>query len=215
MPLIEVDPGAGFCFGVEKAIEQAESLLKRGEKVFSLGYLVHNSVEVERLKNAGLGVVKREELDGLKNAKLLFRAHGEPPSSYRMVKDYGISLIDATCPIVIKLQKRIKKKYVEMDPAKEQIVIFGKERHPETIGLLGQTENNAVLITDPDDLSAIQNEKKVFLYSQTTMDPDQFVKLETNLKRKFDLQKVGKVASHCTICGQMKRRKPDLKKFIS
>ncbi len=210
---VEIDPTAGFCFGVEKAITMAEELLKGGAEVYGLGHMVHNEEEIGRLADLGLKTINLEELGGLRNAQVVLRAHGEPPSTYELARKNKIKLVDATCPIVIKLQDRIARKYKEINPAEEQIVIFGKAGHPESIGLIGQTNGTAVLVTDPDDLSAIDPGKKVILFSQTTMDPDRFHLLEENLGKYVKGVEKESLVSHCTICGQMKKRKPGLKQF--
>lgn len=211
--LIETDPSAGFCFGVEKAIDTAEALLKEGEPVYGLGEMVHNEEETGRLRRLGLKTVSRDDFPVLGPAAVILRAHGEPPSTYTLAEKYGIGIIDATCPIVLSLQKKIAKRYRELDKESEQIVIFGKEGHPETVGLMGQTRGEAVLVTDPGEISHVDPGKKIFLYSQTTMDPDRFRELEKNLGKRVAVGESQGLVSNCTICNQMKRRKPDLKAF--
>lgn len=211
--VIEIDPSAGFCFGVEKAIETAEKNLEQGIPVYGLGSMVHNQEEMERLAGLGLKTIATDQLNEIKEGKVILRAHGEPPKTYSLTSGLNIEVIDATCPIVLKLQQRIRKKYLELDPEKEQIAIFGKEGHPETIGLMGQTENTGVLLTNPKDPGQIDWNKKIYLYSQTTMDPDQFDLLENNLKARANVKGDNSLVSHCSICNQMKRRKPDLKSF--
>jgi len=210
---IEIDPSAGFCFGVEKAIRKAEERLNEGESVYGLGKMVHNEEEVDRLRKQGLKVITTDAFTEIGPARVILRAHGEPPSTYKKAEENGIEIIDATCPIVRNLQKKIRKLYAEMDREKGQIVIFGKRDHPETIGLLGQAEGNAVVVTDPDDLSGVDPGKLVYLYSQTTMDPEQYTRLERNLEEFAEVNGSEKPVANCTICHQMKRRKPDLRKF--
>lgn len=211
--IIEIDPSAGFCFGVEKAIEKAESALKEGGQVFGLGEMVHNEEETGRLEELGLKTISSDNFQDVKEGKVIFRAHGEPPSTYNLARKFNIGVIDATCPIVLRLQKKIGSRYKSLNPQKEQIVIFGKTGHPETIGLMGQTNNEAVLITDPDELTAVDPLKKIYLYSQTTLDPDDFHRLEENIERHIGKVDAAKMESDCTICGQMKRRKPALKEL--
>lgn len=210
---IEIDASAGFCFGVEKAIETAEEKLGKGEQVYGLGEMVHNEEEVDRLSQKGLKVVTADAFPEIGPAKVILRAHGEPPSTYEKAAAHGIELIDATCPIVKNLQNKIRKRYEALDHEGEQIVIFGKDDHPETIGLLGQTEGKAVVVSDPGDLSGVDPGKRVYLYSQTTMDPDQFFRLEKNLGEQVQHGKNFKPVSNCSICNQMKRRKPNLREF--
>jgi 4-hydroxy-3-methylbut-2-en-1-yl diphosphate reductase len=211
--VIETDPSAGFCFGVEKAIETAEALLREGEPVYGLGEMVHNDEEISRLKRLGLRTVSSEDFAKIAPAKVIFRAHGEPPSTYDKAREHGVGLIDATCPIVLSLQKKISNRFAEMDREREQIVIFGKEGHPETIGLMGQTGGAAILVTDPGEIAHVDPGKKIYLYSQTTMDPEQFSILEASLKKIAEVAGGEGLVSNCSICHQMKRRKPDLKAF--
>ncbi|MEX0981638.1 MAG: 4-hydroxy-3-methylbut-2-enyl diphosphate reductase [Bacteroidales bacterium] len=211
--LIEIDPSAGFCFGVEKAISTAEEMLSRGEVVFGLGAMVHNEEETGRLNQQGLKTISTDDFAGIAPARVIFRAHGEPPSTYKKAKENGIEIIDATCPIVTSLQKKIRKRFRALDKETEQIVIFGKEEHPETVGLMGQTNGEAVLVTDPEETAQVDTAKKIYLYSQTTMDPDQFIKLEERLREIAGVSECTGMVANCSICNQMKRRKPDLKKF--
>lgn len=217
MAKIEIDPGAGFCFGVEEVIKTAENRLRAGEVLYGLGDMVHNAAEVERLKELGLRTINHEELNTLSPAKVLFRAHGEPPATYQLAKDRGVEIIDGTCPIVSRLQKKIRKAYSEMDPDTDQLVIFGKSDHPETIGLMGQVNGDALIVNTPEDIAAIDPNKKVWLFSQTTMDPEHFKEVEKALgkllQKNAETGKIRHFKSDCTICGQMKKRKPGLSAF--
>jgi len=213
MMQVEIDPGAGFCFGVERVIGMAEEMLDRGEKVFGLGEMVHNNAEVRRLREKGLRTISREEMAEIRPASILIRAHGEPPSTYRMAGELGIGIIDGTCPIVTRLQQKIRKQYKSMDHDTEQLVIFGSEEHPETIGLLGQVGGDATVVSSPDDLSRVDPSRTVHLFSQTTMDPDLFRKVELALNERVTVEGRPSLRSNCTICGQMKRRKPALREF--
>jgi 4-hydroxy-3-methylbut-2-enyl diphosphate reductase len=211
--LIEIDPSAGFCFGVENAIATAEEKLNQGEAVYGLGAMVHNEEETGRLDRLGLRTVTTDDFAEIGPARVILRAHGEPPSTYEKARQHNIEIIDATCPIVISLQKRIGKKFRELDKDREQIVIFGKEGHPETVGLMGQTNGEAVLVTDPEETGQVDPDKKIFLYSQTTMDPEEFKLLEEQLRGLATVSERTGLVSNCSICNQMKRRKPDLKAF--
>lgn len=217
MVRIEIDPGAGFCFGVEQVIKTAESHLQHGEALFGLGDMVHNTTEMQRLSALGLRTLTHAQLAEVKPGRILFRAHGEPPSTYRLARELNIQIIDGTCPIVAHLQKKIKKVYGSMDREREQLVIFGKPGHPETIGLLGQVGGDAVVVSSREDLSRIEPGKKVHLFSQTTMDPDQYREVELALRERLTAVTgeplEGSFRSDCTICGQMKKRKPGLSAF--
>ena len=213
MVKVEIDQAAGFCFGVEQVIRTAESQLSEGRQVVGLGEMVHNNAEMSRLHSMGFRTITHNELDQQKSAVVLFRAHGEPPSSYRLAAENQIEIIDGTCPIVLKLQQKIRKTYASMDHAREQLVIFGKRQHPETIGLLGQVEGDALVVESPEESDLVDPEKRVHLFSQTTMDIDQFRELEEKLKDRLTANAASRFRSLCTICGQMKKRKPALKRF--
>ena len=217
MVKVEIDPGAGFCFGVEKVIQTAESYLQQESVLYGLGEMVHNGSEMQRLHALGLKTINHQELLELKPGRVLFRAHGEPPSTYELAEKYQIEIIDGTCPIVSRLQKKIRSTYDSMDRDSEQLVIFGKSDHPETIGLLGQVDGDAVVVNSVEDVSKVDPEKKVYLFSQTTMDPDLFGEVEHALKellKGFPEPYSGEAfRSDCTICGQMKKRKPGLASF--
>jgi 4-hydroxy-3-methylbut-2-en-1-yl diphosphate reductase len=213
MRIVEIDTSAGFCFGVEKAIDIAEQQLAQGEEVFGLGDMVHNDKEIDRLTTKGLKTIEVSDFKNISSGKVILRAHGEPPETYRLAKDHNVKIIDATCSIVKKLQQKVKTAYENLDTEKEQIVIFGKEGHAETIGLMGQTDGNAILITDPDWLNEIDKDKSIILFSQTTMDPERFQEVEDNLSELTRIMGKTELRSENTICYQMKRRKPELMKF--
>ena len=217
MKKIEIDPGAGFCFGVEEVIKTAEMRLREGETLYGLGDMVHNAAEVKRLQTLGLKTIDHKQLSKLPPGKVLFRAHGEPPETYLVAKQNGVEVIDGTCPIVAKLQVKLKKAYDAMDHNTEQMVIFGKPKHPETIGLLGQVNGDALVVTSVEDIRAIDPHKKVLLFSQTTMDPEQFKEVEKALEEYLRKNSGDNTFVHfrsdCTICGQMKKRKPGLSTF--
>ena len=176
MANIEIDQKSGFCFGVVNAISKAEEELAKGMPLYCLGDIVHNGQEVNRLANLGLITITHEEFKKLKNVKVMFRAHGEPPSTYEIAKRNNIELIDASCPVVLKLQKRIKAAY-ENDKNESQIVIYGKPGHAEVIGLLGQVGEDAVVVENENDLDKIDFSKNIKLFSQTTKSLDGFNKL--------------------------------------
>jgi 4-hydroxy-3-methylbut-2-enyl diphosphate reductase len=213
----EIDKRSGFCFGVQNAVEVAEEALLKGEKVFSLGPIVHNDKEVERLTALGLTSIDHAEFEKLKNCKVLIRAHGEPPETYFTAEKNNITIIEATCPIVRKLQLRIKETWLKSKDKGGQVVIFGKPGHAEVVGLLGQTGNEGILVSGPDDLDKIDVTRPVSLYAQTTMYTDDYhsfadlVRSEMKKKGILDPEKFLNV--HNTICGQVANREPHLKLF--
>lgn len=194
-------------------MQTAEERLKSGDKLYGLGQMVHNGQEMKRLHDLGFTTIDHEDLKDLEGQKVLFRAHGEPPSTYRLAEEHKLEVIDGTCPIVLKLQQKIRRTYQAMDPEKEQIVIFGKREHPETIGLLGQVNGDAVVVGSPEECGKVDPEKAVHLFSQTTMDQDMFREVESRLKHSPGGRAGGDFRSSCTICGQMKKRKPGLEVF--
>ena len=215
--VVEIDEQSGFCFGVQNAVQIAEKALLRGEKVFSLGPIVHNDMEVERLSALGLTSITHDEFRELKNCKVLIRAHGEPPETYIFAEKNNIEIIEATCPIVKKLQSRIRETLTESKDCKGQIVIFGKPGHAEVVGLLGQTGGQGILVSGPGDLKKIDLTKPVCLFSQTTMSVKDYNIIADMIRvgmreRGVDdpgyLLKVFK-----TICGQVANREPHLKAF--
>ena len=217
MVKIEIDPGAGFCFGVEEVIKTAENRLRAGEVLYGLGHMVHNEAEINRLQELGLKTIDHKDLGFLPGGKVLFRAHGEPPRTYQMAREHGVEIIDGTCPIVARLQKKIQRAYNEMDHSKEQLVIFGKSDHPETIGLLGHVNGDAIVVSSVEDIANIDPGKTVHLFSQTTMDPQLFKEVEEALEKHLGLSHpsdgIRHFKSECTVCGQMKKRKPGLSAF--
>ncbi len=215
--VVEIDKRSGFCFGVRNAVEIAEKALLKGEKVFSLGPIVHNDKEVERLSLLGLVSVDSAEFNRLKNCKVLVRAHGEPPETYLTASRNNISIIEATCPIVKRLQSKIKAIWLLAKKCDGQVVIFGKPGHAEVAGLLGQTNNEGILVTGPDDLNKIDTSRPVYLFAQTTMsyrEYDIFAGLvrakmkETGIADPDEFLIINK-----TICGQVSNREPHLKTF--
>lgn len=210
--IIEVDKDSGFCPGVVSAIRKAEENLQDSSSLFCLGDIVHNSQEVQRLEAQGLVTIENEQLSELHDTKVLLRAHGEPPRTYQIAERNNIQIIDATCPVVLQLQKKIRKMY-ETEGDNVQIVIFGKLGHAEVNGLVGQTEGHAIVVEKPADLSQIDYNRPVRLYSQTTMSVDRFRQLaediSTHMVNPQDFQ------SFDTICRQVANRIPHMKEFAS
>ena len=211
MTNIEIDDKSGFCFGVVKAINKAEEELAKGETLYCLGDIVHNGQEVERLAEMGLITINHEEFSKLHNVKVLLRAHGEPPSTYELANKNNITLIDASCPVVLKLQARIKKSYENSPTADTQIVIFGHHGHAEVNGLVGQTKGTAIVIEDESELNKVDFSKNIRLFSQTTKSLNGFNHLVTNLSKKT---KEGADFEYFdTICRQVANRIPNITTF--
>ena len=215
--LVEVDEKSGFCFVVKNAVEIAEQALLHGEKVFSLGPIVHNDIEVERLSALGLQTINHEEFNLLKNCKVLIRAHGEPPETYIIAERNKLTIIEATCPIVRKLQLRIKETWNNTKLNPGQVIIFGKAGHAEVVGLMGQTENEAFLVNNKEDISRIAFSGEVFLFSQTTMSVKEYKTIAESVILEMKKQGISDAENHfhkmSTICGQVSNREPRLKAF--
>ena len=172
--VIEIDSGSGFCFGVTTAIRKAEEELAQGKKLYCLGDIVHNGMECDRLREMGLITIKHDEMRELHDVKVLLRAHGEPPETYELAKKNNIEIIDATCPVVLQLQKRIKRQYDNNQSLSAQIVIFGKRGHAEVLGLVGQTHSSAIVIESFDEVKRLDFTRDIYLYSQTTKSLDEY-----------------------------------------
>jgi 4-hydroxy-3-methylbut-2-enyl diphosphate reductase len=215
--IVETDDKSGFCFGVQNAVEIAEKVLLKGEEVYSLGPIVHNDMEVKRLVSIGLITINREKLGRLKNCNLLIRAHGEPPETYLTAAKNNINIIDATCPIVKKLQLKIRDSWLRYRETNGQIVIYGKPGHDEVVGLLGQTKNEGILISGPDDLSKIDFTRPVLLFSQTTMSISNYHNIAEQIRAEMIRSGISDLDNHLkiynTICGQVSGREPHLKAF--
>jgi len=213
--VVTVDDRSGFCFGVTNAIGKAEEILDTENQLLCLGEIVHNDVEVNRLTTKGLTTINHEDLKGLSNRKVLFRAHGEPPSTYEIAKANGLEVIDASCPVVLKLQQRIKKSYMELLPVNGQIVIFGKKGHAEVNGLVGQTDNTAIVVEGINDLDAIDFSRPIRLYSQTTKSIEGFKALEAEIEKRITAKVEGMepFEAYDTICRQVANRQPQLMEF--
>lgn len=210
--IIEIDQKSGFCFGVVNAIGKAEETLKTAEKLYSLGHIVHNELEVNRLQELGLQTITHDEFFRLKDCKVLIRAHGEPPSTYEYARQNNITLIDATCPVVLKLQQRVKKAAEQMKEENGQVVIFGHRGHAEVTGLAGQTNDSAIIIDSPDDFRKVDPARPVVVFSQTTKSVDDFKLLNQKLQENATS---GKIETHDTICRQVSNRVPHLEKFAA
>ena len=206
---IEIDNGSGFCFGVTTAIRKAEEELASGKPLYCLGDIVHNSMEVERLHEKGLTTINHSQLATLHDAKVMLRAHGEPPETYETARRNNIEIIDATCPVVLALQRRIKLQY---DAAPEaQIVIFGKNGHAEVLGLVGQTRQNAIVIEKFEDVTRLDFGRDIYLYSQTTKGLDEFQDIIQYIKEHISPYATFK--SFDTICRQVANRIPNIAAF--
>ena len=212
MATIEIDSGSGFCFGVVNAIRKAEEELRKGGTLYCLGDIVHNSREVERLKAMGLVTINHDEFARLHDAKVLLRAHGEPPETYDTARRNHIEIIDATCPVVLKLQKRIKQEHDAGGPDK-QIVIYGKNGHAEVLGLVGQTEGKAIVIEQLQEVSKLDFSKSIRLYSQTTKSLDEFRHIVDYIKAHISPQATFEY--YDTICRQVANRIPNIRRFAA
>ena len=232
---IEIDNGSGFCFGVTTAIKKAEEELAKGTKLYCLGDIVHNSMEVERLTKKGLITINHEQMRDLHNVKVLLRAHGEPPETYELAKRNNIEIIDATCPVVLALQRRIKSQYekgyqsingsldkedtVTIPPSSSKsgretsIVIFGKNGHAEVLGLVGQTHSHAIVIEKFEDVKSLDFNHDIYLYSQTTKSLDEFHKIIDYIQSH--ISPTAKFQSFDTICRQVANRMPNISSFAA
>ncbi|RHK97328.1 4-hydroxy-3-methylbut-2-enyl diphosphate reductase [Bacteroides xylanisolvens] len=210
---VEIDEGSGFCFGVVTAIHKAEEELAKGETLYCLGDIVHNSREVDRLKTMGLITINREEFKQLKNAKVLLRAHGEPPETYMIARENNIEIIDATCPVVLRLQKRIRQGYLADSDEEKQIVIYGKSGHAEVLGLVGQTDGKAIVIEKAEEAKKLDLNKSIRLFSQTTKSLDEFQKIVEYFKQHISPEATFEY--YDTICRQVANRMPKLREFAA
>ena len=208
---IEIDNGSGFCFGVTTAIKKAEEELAAGKTLYCLGDIVHNGMECERLKQLGLVTINHEEMSRLHGVKVLLRAHGEPPSTYELARENDIEIIDATCPVVLQLQRRIKRQYDACPEA--QIVIFGKPGHAEVLGLVGQTESKAIVIANVEEVKRLDFTRDIYLYSQTTKSLDEFHRIIEYIQEHISPDATFK--SFDTICRQVANRMPNISAFAS
>lgn len=213
--IVEIDNGSGFCFGVTTAIKKAEETLANGEKLYCLGDIVHNGMECERLRGMGLITIDHDEFAQLHDATVLLRAHGEPPTTYELAQKNNITIIDATCPVVLALQKRIKKKFSTIDDNSRttDIVIFGKNGHAEVLGLVGQTNGKAIVIEHADDAKKLDFSHNIYLYSQTTKSLDEFHQIIEYCQQHIEEGAI--FQSFDTICRQVANRMPNICEFAT
>lgn len=208
---VEIDSSSGFCFGVTTAIQKAEEELAKGNTLYCLGDIVHNGKEVERLHARGLITINHEQLKQLHDVKVLLRAHGEPPETYETARRNNIEIIDATCPVVLQLQRRIKKQY-DANP-EAQIVIFGKNGHAEVLGLVGQTHSKAIVMEKLEDVRLLDFGRDIYLYSQTTKNLDEFRRIKDYIQSHISPDATFR--SFDTICRQVANRMPNIASFAA
>lgn len=214
---VTIDQNSGYCFGVEYAIQMAEDEMEESGSLYCLGDIVHNDMEVERLYKKGLRIIDRDQLKELKDCKVLIRAHGEPPETYQIALENNIQLIDASCPVVLKLQNRVKGAYEKLKEENGQIVIYGKPGHAEVIGLSGQTSNKSIIVTEEADLEKIDYSRPTVLFSQTTKSTQGFYDMKAKIEERYAM-KSGKdpvevFEAHDSICRQVSNREPRMKEF--
>jgi 4-hydroxy-3-methylbut-2-enyl diphosphate reductase len=215
---VTIDKNSGYCFGVEFAIQMAEDEMAESNALYCLGDIVHNSMEVERLNEKGLKIINKDDLKNLKDCKVLIRAHGEHPETYKIALENNIELIDASCPVVLKLQNRVKHAYDKVTENNGQIVIYGVVGHAEVIGLTGQTNDEAIIVTTEEDLDKIDYTRPVTLFSQTTKSTAGFYKIKSLIEEKIKLHNPENFESitfdaNDSICRQVSNREPQLTKF--
>lgn len=212
---VTIDKNSGYCFGVEFAIQMAEDEMEHCEELYCLGDIVHNSMEVQRLYKKGLRIIDREQLKELRDTKVLIRAHGEPPETYKTALENNIELIDASCPVVLKLQNRVKHAFDADKTKGGQIVIYGQVGHAEVIGLAGQTGDEAIIVTTEEDLDKIDFSRPVTLFSQTTKSTKGFYHIKSLIEERLQQAKQDSTAFNAndSICRQVSNREPQLTKF--
>ena len=211
---IEIDERSGFCFGVTRAIGKAEEVLGSSpQPLYCLGDIVHNSMECDRLGRMGLKTIDHEQYNQLRDATVLLRAHGEPPQTYRLAEANHIDIIDATCPVVLHLQERIKREYDSDPDHRKQIVIFGKPGHAEVLGLVGQTQGTAIVIERPEDVLCLDFNRDIYLYSQTTKPLDEFRRIVEYIEAH--IAPTATFRYYDTICRQVANRMPHIRDFAS
>ena len=212
---ITIDKYSGFCFGVVYAIQMAEDILKNEDSLYCLGDIVHNNKEVERLNAIGLKIINHDDLKNLNDCTVLIRAHGEPPETYNIALKNNIQLLDASCPVVLKLQHQIKEGYEQIKEIDGQVLIFGKEGHAEVTGLVGQTKGDAIIVTTLEDLEKVDFTKSIYIYSQTTKSPKAYQAITQEIEKRVKLSANEKLKYivHDTLCRQVSGREPQLKQF--
>ena len=212
---VTIDPDSGFCFGVNRAIQKAEAELEAGNPVYCLGEMVHNQVQMDQLKAKGLKVITTNDLPALKGKTVMFRAHGEPPETYHRAKELGITVIDATCPIVTKLQQRINNSYANGEKDDAQIVIYGKSGHAEVAGLNGNAANSAIIVNSENDFVKIDFSKPVRLFSQTTMDAEGYQSIGEDVQKRMNEAGNSDLVINKSVCKQVSGRTPALRTFAA
>ena len=213
-PTIEIDQQSGFCFGVINAVKHAEQeLAKDSRELYCLGDIVHNNQEVERLESKGMQTIDYETFKTLEGKRVLFRAHGEAPAIYKLARERNIELVDATCPVVLALQKKVRRKFSELEPLGGQIVIYGKKGHAEVNGLVGQTDGKAIVVQTPEDIELIDFSRPVALFSQTTQSLTGFNELIQTLRER--MQEGARFDYQDSICRQVSNRMPHIQDFSS
>lgn len=212
---VAIDPGSGFCFGVNRAIQTAEAELEAGNLVYCLGEMVHNKVQMDQLKAKGLKVITHDDLPALKGQKVMVRAHGEPPETFQLMENLEITVLDATCPIVTKLQKKINESFISGEATSSQVVIYGKSGHAEVAGLNGNAGNSAIIVSNEADFEKIDFSKPVRLYSQTTMDAEGYQSISESIQLRMN--KVGNtdLVINKSVCRQVSGRAPLLRRFAA
>lgn len=208
---IEIDDHSGFCFGVTTAIQKAEEELQKGGILYCLGDIVHNGIECERLKQLGLITINHETFETLHNAKVLLRAHGEPPETYETARRNNLELIDATCPVVLKLQQRIKQKWQATENEERQIIIHGQAGHAEVLGLVGQTHGEAIVVENPAQIEKVATDRNTYIYSQTTKSLEGYKQIVEAIEQRIEPGK--KTESFDTVCRQVANRMTGIGEF--
>ncbi|MBQ8256641.1 MAG: 4-hydroxy-3-methylbut-2-enyl diphosphate reductase [Bacteroidaceae bacterium] len=208
---IEIDDHSGFCFGVTTAIQKAEEELQKGGTLYCLGDIVHNGIECERLKQLGLITINHETFETLHNAKVLLRAHGEPPETYETARRNNLELIDATCPVVLKLQQRIKQKWQATENEERQIIIHGQAGHAEVLGLVGQTHGEAIVVENPAQIEKVATDRNTYIYSQTTKSLEGYKQIVEAIEQRIEPGK--KTESFDTVCRQVTNRMTGIGEF--
>lgn len=211
---VDIDSNSGFCNGVVRAVRKAEDYLQNNEKLYSLGAIVHNDTELERLSHLGLEVIDYEGIKALRNKTVLIRAHGEPPQTYKLAQTNSLELIDCTCPVVLKLQQRIKEIHKMLSETGGTIIIFGKKGHAEVNGLVGNVNGEAIVVESVEDVESITGEFPFHIFSQTTRDPQQYQNIISAIKNNFSLSDDdSRIIVYNTICKQVSNRYDNLKQY--
>jgi 4-hydroxy-3-methylbut-2-enyl diphosphate reductase len=212
---VTIDSGSGFCFGVDRAIQAAEAELEEGNPVYCLGEMVHNKVQMDQLKAKGLKVIAHDDLPALKGQKVMVRAHGEPPETFKLLKDLGITVLDATCPIVTKLQERINESFISGKPTNSQVVIYGKSGHAEVAGLNGNAGNAAIIVNSSADFHKIDFSKPIRLFSQTTMDAEGYQSIGDTILQRMNEAGNNDLVVNKSVCRQVSGHAPALRSFAA